>query len=357
MNSGTWALSASILFFGFFAAALPKGPRRILFCLAERFVFIPFILYYSVREIRLESDFPILIAAAALFLTVKECILIFHDICFLLGTKGHVEPVSTRRLNRVFLAAAALFLSLNLRPFDNLAMLGALMVSVADAFGLVWKYFIRIRGIKRLNLATRITLFRLLMSPAFMIVYFYDRNSNFADNSMVLQIVAILFAISFLVTDGLDGYYARKRNEVTKFGKYFDPFSDKICTLTIFLCFVASNYVPVWMVALIYYREASISVLRTLAAAENIVIDARTSGKWKTGLQGTAILTILVFATVLTALSRSSFPSVHPGAYTDFLFVWNYIPFALMTLVTVVTILSGIDYILACRVILDKYFK
>jgi len=351
------AIAGLLLVFLVLEAFKKSQARRIVSALAERFVFLPFLLYFTVREIRPDTSFPILLFIGALFLTAKEAMAVFHDIGFLLGNKAYVEPVSTRRLNRLFIALAALTLSLEIRPFDNLAMLAALMVSVADGFGLLWKYFIRVRGIKRLNLATRITLFRLLMSPSFMIVYFYDHNANFADNSLVLQIAAILFAISFLVTDGLDGYFARKRNEVTKFGKYFDPFSDKICTLTIFLCFVASNYVPVWMVALIYYREASISVLRTLAAAENIVIAARPSGKWKTSLQGAAILTILVLATVLSALARSSFPSVYPDVYSDLLLIWNYLPFVLMTFVTLVTIISGIDYVLASRVILDKYFK
>ena len=337
---------------------MTRSPRiRIISALAARFAFLPFLIYLVVLAIQSDHAFPILLFLGTVLLTCKEVVVIFHDISFLLGNSGYVEAVGTRRFNRFFLALAAVMMALHFRPWDNLAMLAALMMSVADGFGLLWKYFIRKRGIKNLNLAIRITLVRLLMSPAFLIVYFYDRNSNFGDNSLILQCTAIFFAIMFLVTDGLDGYFARKRNEVTKFGKYLDPFSDKICTLTIFLCFVASNYVPVWMVALIYYREASISVLRTLAAAENIVISARPSGKWKTGLQGTAILTILILATVLSELGRSVFPSVYPAIYADLLLVWNYVPFVLMTFVTIVTVISGIDYILASRVILDKYFK
>ncbi|OGS33742.1 MAG: hypothetical protein A2293_14405 [Elusimicrobia bacterium RIFOXYB2_FULL_49_7] len=356
MNLVSVSLLCVTLVFLLLEVMTGKPRVRILSALAERFVFLPFLIYLVIQAIQNDHAFPILLFLGAFVLTCKEVMVVFHDIGFLLGYGGF-EAISTRRFNRFFLALATVMMALHIRPWDNLAMLAALMMSVADGFGLLWKYFIRKRGIKNLNLAIRITLVRLLMSPAFLIVYFYDRNSNFGDNSFILQCTAIFFAIMFLVTDGLDGYFARKRNEVTKFGKYFDPFSDKICTLTIFLCFVASNYVPVWMVALIYYREASISVLRTLAAAENIVIAARPSGKWKTGLQGTAILTILVLATVLSELGRSVFPAIYPDIYADLLLVWDYVPFVLMTFVTIVTVISGIDYFLASRVILDKYFK
>ncbi|MFH0921799.1 MAG: CDP-alcohol phosphatidyltransferase family protein, partial [Fibrobacterota bacterium] len=109
--------------------------------------------------------------------------------------------------------------------------------------------------------------------------------------------------------------------------------------------------------ALIFYREAAIDVIRTLAAAENVVISARRSGKWKTGLQGTAIITILTLATVLSELGRTSFTALYPGMYADLLLVWSYLPFTMMGLVAVFTIFSGIDYLLSSKSILDKYFK
>jgi len=124
-----------------------------------------------------------------------------------------------------------------------------------------------------------------------------------------------------------------------------------------FLCFVASNYVPVWMVAIVFYRETAIDVIRTLAAAENVVISARNSGKWKTALQATVIITVLVLATALSVLSDSTFPSLYPLVYGNLLIAWNWVPFSLMGIVTLVTVYSGIDYILSSREILDKYFR
>jgi CDP-diacylglycerol--glycerol-3-phosphate 3-phosphatidyltransferase len=107
----------------------------------------------------------------------------------------------------------------------------------------------------------------------------------------------------------------------------------------------------------VFYRETAVDVIRTLAAAENVVISARNSGKWKTALQATVIITVLVLATALSVVSNSTFPSIHPAMYGNLLIVWNWVPFSLMGLVTLVTFMSGIDYVLASREILDKYFR
>jgi CDP-diacylglycerol--glycerol-3-phosphate 3-phosphatidyltransferase len=335
----------------------PSRRQRTITGLTDRLALVPLLVILAVREVRADPAFPILMVLGALFITVKETVILVRDLRIVTGRDAAAEPLGVRRINKLGIALAVFFYALRLAPVSHLAMIAALMISIADAFLLTWGHFKRRRGIKDLNLATQITLWRLLMSPAFLVVYFYDRNPNFADNTLVLQIIAVLFAVAFVVTDGLDGYFARKRNEVTKFGKYLDPFSDKICMLTIFLCFVASNYVPVWMVALIYYREASVSVLRTLAAAENVVIAARRSGKWKTALQGTAIITILTLATVVSEISRTGFKAEFPDIYSTLLFVWSYVPFSLMVMVTAVTLVSGLDYILASRELMEKYFK
>lgn len=330
---------------------------RVISALANRIALIPVLVYLAAQEIAIMPQFPILMVLGCVFIIVKEMFFVYRSMRYLIWDEEYLTPRFTQKLNAAALAVVVALYCLRWEPYNDLAMIAVIVIGIIDFFAFVWSIWKKRRGIRDINLATRITLMRLLISPVFLIVYFYDRNSDFSDNSLLLQIVAVTLSVFFVVTDGLDGYFARKRNEVTKLGKYLDPFSDKICTTTIFLCFVASNYVPVWMVAFIYYREASISVIRTLAAAENVVIAARPSGKWKTALQGTAIITILVLATVLSELSRSAFPSLYPGVYADLLLVWNYVPFSLMALVTLVTVVSGVDYVLACRDILDKYFK
>ena len=149
--------------------------------------------------------------------------------------------------------------------------------------------------------------------------------------------------LGFMLTDYLDGHLARKWGEVSTLGKYLDPFSDKISNMTIFMCFIATGYAPVWMVALIYFREASVETLRTLAAAEGLIMPARRSGKWKTALQGIGIVTILVCA--LDPIQQIE----------GFKAVWQALPQIVMGVITFVTIASGIDYFVSSKHILQKY--
>jgi CDP-diacylglycerol--glycerol-3-phosphate 3-phosphatidyltransferase len=98
------------------------------------------------------------------------------------------------------------------------------------------------------------------------------------------------------------------------------------------------------MVALIYFREASVETLRTLAAGEGITMPARRSGKWKTAIQGAGILIILVGAldplfTVLPNWKE----------------IWVYLPYSIMSIITFITIASGIDYFVSSKDVLKKY--
>lgn len=86
----------------------------------------------------------------------------------------------------------------------------------------------------------------------------------------------------FEFTDYLDGHYARKHGEVSDFGKIFDPFADVILNLTVFMCAVSKNYMPIVLFALILYREFSQSFLRTVALKHGIAIAAKKGGKFKT---------------------------------------------------------------------------
>lgn len=86
----------------------------------------------------------------------------------------------------------------------------------------------------------------------------------------------------FELTDYLDGHYARKHGEVSDFGKLFDPFADVILNLTVFMCAVSSNYMPIVLFALILYREFSQSFLRMVAVKHGIAIAAKKGGKFKT---------------------------------------------------------------------------
>lgn len=233
---------------------------------------------------------------------------------------------------------------LNLENYQEIGMGIAMMFMTASAISFLYTYYRDADHRKPLSISNQLTLSRIVLTPVFIWVFCYDNDLIFDNNHVVFQSLAILMVVAFMVTDFLDGYLARKWGEVSTLGKYLDPFSDKISNMTIFLCFMVSGYASIWMVALIYFREASVETLRTLAANQNLVMPARKSGKWKTALQGTGILVILIFA--LQPLQ------IYLPHWSD---IWRYLPYSIMGLITFVTALSGLDYFWASRDILKRY--
>jgi CDP-diacylglycerol--glycerol-3-phosphate 3-phosphatidyltransferase len=232
---------------------------------------------------------------------------------------------------------------------SNILMVASLLLIAATTIGYLYFYYRDPDHRKPISVATQLTFSRIILSPVFIWVFFYDNNLTYQDNNLIFKSLALLMVIYFAVSDGLDGYLARKFGEVSTLGKYLDPFSDKISNMSIFLCFLASDYANIWMIALIYFREATIETLRTLAAVEGVVLDARRSGKWKTALQVTTVITILTGAIADTIILRN-WPGLPLWSS-----IWYYLPYSMMGLVAVITILSGVDYIVGNLKVLKKY--
>ncbi|MGL1901593.1 MAG: CDP-diacylglycerol--glycerol-3-phosphate 3-phosphatidyltransferase [Fibrobacterales bacterium] len=233
---------------------------------------------------------------------------------------------------------------LDIDNFKEIAMGLTILLLLASSLAYLYGYYRDPDHRKPLSIASQITVSRIVLTPVFIPVFFYDNNFNFEDNNSVFKWLALLMVIVFMATDFLDGYIARKMNEVSTLGKYLDPFSDKISNMTIFMCFMVSGYASVWMIALIYFREASVETLRTLAANEGIVISARRSGKWKTAIQGAGVMWILIGALDIVHTSVPNWSTI-----------WNYYPYAIMSVITIVTMLSGIDYFVSNKAVLKKY--
>jgi len=232
----------------------------------------------------------------------------------------------------------------------RISMVISILLMLSTGIGYMYFYYRDEASRKPLSLATQVTFSRILLAPVFVWVFFYDNDLVYQNNHLIFKIMAALMAIFFVASDGLDGYLARKRGEVTQLGQYLDPYSDKISNMIIFLCFLASGYAAVWMVAVIFFRESTVETLRTLGAASGVTIDARRSGKWKTAIQGTAVIAILVLEIADTLIQRHA-----PGlAYWSE--IWFYTPYTLMSLVALVTLLSGIDYFTGNRKVLERYF-
>ncbi len=137
-----------------------------------------------------------------------------------------------------------------------------------------------------MTISNKLTIFRILLVPFF--VWFMISSVPNAN------LYAVGFFILASVTDFLDGYLARKRNEITDFGKFLDPIADKILVISALVCLVERNLVPSWAVIIIIAREFIVSGLRMSAASKNIVIAADKLGKMKTVVQMIAIIHLIM---------------------------------------------------------------
>ena len=132
------------------------------------------------------------------------------------------------------------------------------------------------------NLPNSLTIFRILLIPVFLIVF-----TSSSWNSTLLP--AVIFSIAAL-TDLLDGYLARRNNQITNLGRLLDPIADKLLVLTGLILLVQFNRVESWLAITIMAREIAVSGLRSIAAAEGMIISADTLGKYKAFLQVIGII-------------------------------------------------------------------
>jgi len=153
--------------------------------------------------------------------------------------------------------------------------------------------------------ANKITLLRIVLIP--LLLAFLVREGTTTDRWIALLIFLLASA-----TDGLDGYLARSRGQVTVLGKLLDPVADKLLVTAALLPLVRDEIVGDWMAALLIGREFLVSGLRSVASAEGVVIPAGSLGKWKMGMSITAIS----FLIVVPSPSAAAWPAWVPeGAY------------------------------------------
>ncbi|OQA91576.1 MAG: CDP-diacylglycerol--glycerol-3-phosphate 3-phosphatidyltransferase [Elusimicrobia bacterium ADurb.Bin231] len=188
-----------------------------------------------------------------------------------------------------------------------------------------------------MNLANKITLTRIMLVPVFITFMCLD--------GFFMRIAALFVFIIASISDSLDGYVARKYGTVTDFGKFIDPLADKLLVSSALIIFVEIKEmsIPSWLVIIIISREFIITGLRSLAATKNIIIPAAMSGKFKTFSQVTTIITILVILSINSFLSEFM-PNATSLAHYFRSFV-KVIPFSLMFITAILTLVSGLSYI------------
>lgn len=168
-----------------------------------------------------------------------------------------------------------------------------------------------------MNLPNSLTILRIILVPFFMLFLLVDISYG-------REIASIIFIFA-AGTDFVDGYIARKKNQITNFGKIMDPLADKLLVSAALICLVQLGEIPAWIVVFILGREFAVTGLRSVAASEGTVIAASNLGKYKTISQLIALILILVNDYVLILIG------IPLGIYVLYLAFFF-------------TIYSGIDY-------------
>jgi len=171
----------------------------------------------------------------------------------------------------------------------------------------------------------RLTLFRIAAVPIIIVLLLFP-------NRICTFIAAMLFSVA-AITDYLDGFYARKRNQVTTLGTIMDPVADKLLVSSAFIMLTSLGWVPAWMACIIIGRELAVTGLRNIIAEKGEDLSASNLGKYKTGFQIAAIIPLMI---------HYPFFGLNVQAIGG-LFIWGALVF---------TIWSGADYFFRSRSLL-----
>lgn len=178
----------------------------------------------------------------------------------------------------------------------------------------------------KLTIASKVTIARICLIPVFIVCY------HLWGDLWSGAIPAAVFILASM-TDWVDGYLARSRNEVTNFGKFMDPIADKLLVMSAFVLLVGDGRMTGVSCIIILAREFIISGFRLIASDRGMVLAAGKLGKIKTTLQIIAIVLLLL----------NNFPFVYIGIPMDKI---------VLAVAVVMTVWSGADYIVKNRQIL-----
>ena len=199
-----------------------------------------------------------------------------------------------------------------------------------------------------MNLANKLTVFRIILVPVMMLVPVLGLNQELLEIPLTYLIIDLIFIIAS-ITDKLDGYIARSRNQITTFGKFLDPIADKILVIVAMLMLVGSGKIPYWIPAIVVIREFMVSGYRLVAVQKNgNVIAASIWGKIKTATQMVGL--------ILAFVDKNVFGAIFTSNLTGFDFALNLIVTIMLSISVVATIVSGVDYLKGSKE-LFKYIK
>ena len=158
-----------------------------------------------------------------------------------------------------------------------------------------------------LTVANVITLVRIFVSPVYLLLYLEYATFGISETALPYLLLVLLIALE--TSDALDGYLARRLDQVTDLGKLLDPMADSISRISIFLAFTQPPVSLSLIVVFIFiYRDSVVSTLRTICALRGYTLAARTSGKIKSVIQAISgiVVTLLLIPHSLGYLSTET---------------------------------------------------
>ena len=188
-----------------------------------------------------------------------------------------------------------------------------------------------------MNLANKLTIFRMILVPIIVIIPFFNINGDILGIPITYLLIDLIFIIAS-ITDKLDGYIARSRNQITTFGKFLDPLADKILVISAMIMLVEFGKLPAWIPIIVLTREFIVSGYRLVAVEKGgKVIAASFWGKLKTVTQMIAIILAFIDVNVFGAFIKTSLTGIN--------LILNVLATVLMIISVIATIFSGIDYL------------
>lgn len=187
-----------------------------------------------------------------------------------------------------------------------------------------------------MNLPNKLTIFRIILVPIMVIIPFLGITGTISGIPISWIIIDLIFILAS-ITDKLDGYLARKNNQITTFGKFLDPLADKILVLAAMTMLVEMTKLPAWIPIIVLTREFMVSGYRLIAVEKGgKVIAASKWGKLKTVTQMIAI--------ILAFVDLNPFGECFSGTLQGGDLILNIIVTGMMIIQTIATIFSGLDY-------------
>lgn len=188
-----------------------------------------------------------------------------------------------------------------------------------------------------MNLANKLTIIRIFLVPIMVIIPFLGLKGDVLGIPLTWFCIDLIFIIAS-ITDKLDGYIARSRNQITIFGKFLDPIADKILVISAMIMLVENSRLPAWIPIIVLFREFIVSGYRLVAVEKGgKVIAASIWGKLKTVTQ--------MLALVVAIIDMNSFGAIFTGNLDTYHFIINLFVTVMMSISVVATIVSGFDYI------------